>query len=93
MKTKSQLILEAYANANGYDVYVKRDKTEFFESCPYYGAMCFDDAHCNKTLDPVVVNVFTFGETVEQVWNDMLAQLIRTVNKTEDELMVSMDIN
>lgn len=92
MTTKSQLILEAYAKANGYHVNVWRDQTDFLENCPYCGRMGFAD-WTGKTLDAVVINVGCFGETPEQVWDDMLCQLMQTINKTEDELMISLDIN
>lgn len=93
MKTKSQLILEAYANANGYKVCVCLDDSEFFRDYPYSGRMGFAaDAGLTK-LDPVVINVATFGETAEQVWGIMLGQLTRTIGRSADELAVELDVN
>lgn len=93
MKTKSQLIIEAYANANDYKIYGCFADSEFFKGYPYCGSMGFADDTGFTKLDPVVVNVAAFGETAAQVWDTMLDQLTRTIGRSVDELAVELDIN
>lgn len=93
MKTKSQLILEAYANVNGYKIYGCFSDSEFFKGYPYCGSIGFASDAGFTRLDPVVVNVATFGKTAEQVWDIMLDRLTRTIGRSADELAVELDIN